>query len=262
MLADDNRDFIHMISDYIGSQPDMEVVAVAYNGEEALQILHSLPAPPDILLLDIIMPHLDGLGVLEHLNQYRMTTPKVIMITAFGQEHITTRAVELGASYYMLKPFDVQVLGERIRQLGVSLPEKIEPAKRATKKKSAEPPSTPVADTTTLERDVTAVLHDLSIPAHIKGYHYLRDAIILVYQSVEVLGSVTNVLYPAIADKHQTKSSRVERAIRHAIGSAWEKNKLAELHELRQQGKKPTNSEVIATIADRLRLKRQPVKSK
>lgn len=244
-VADDNREFSDLLVEYLEQQRDIEVVGKAYNGKEALDLIAE--NPPDVLLLDIIMPHLDGLGVLEKINEME-NKPKVIMLTAFGQENITRKAVELGASYYILKPFNMDVLVERIRLLGngaVPAPS-VSSLSRVTKKSS-------------LEADVTGIIHEIGIPAHIKGYHYLREAIMMVVEDVDLLGSVTKILYPRIAEKFDTTSSRVERAIRHAIEVAWSRNNIDTVkkffgYTVNTERGKPTNSEFIALVADRLRL--------
>ncbi|HHX74430.1 MAG TPA: sporulation transcription factor Spo0A [Firmicutes bacterium] len=244
-VADDNREFSDLLVEYLEQQPDIDIVGKAYNGRETLELIAD--NPPDVLLLDIIMPHLDGLGVLEELNRMG-DKPKVIMLTAFGQEDITRKAVELGASYYILKPFNMDVLVDRIRLLGDR--EKTAPTvttlSRPAKKSS-------------LEADVTNIIHEIGIPAHIKGYHYLREAIMMVVEEVDMLGSVTKVLYPRIAEKFDTTSSRVERAIRHAIEVAWSRNNIDTIRKffgytVNTERGKPTNSEFIALVADRLRL--------
>lgn len=244
-VADDNREFSDLLVEYLEQQRDIEVVGKAYDGKEALDLIAE--NPPDVLLLDIIMPHLDGLGVLEKINEME-NKPKVIMLTAFGQEDITRKAVELGASYYILKPFNMDVLVERIRLLGngaVPAPS-VSSLSRVTKKSS-------------LEADVTGIIHEIGIPAHIKGYHYLREAIMMVVEDVDLLGSVTKILYPRIAEKFDTTSSRVERAIRHAIEVAWSRNNIDTIkkffgYTVNTERGKPTNSEFIALVADRLRL--------
>ncbi|HHU30701.1 MAG TPA: sporulation transcription factor Spo0A [Firmicutes bacterium] len=244
-VADDNREFSDLLVEYLEQQRDIEVVGKAYDGKEALDLIAE--NPPDVLLLDIIMPHLDGLGVLEKINEME-NKPKVIMLTAFGQENITRKAVELGASYYILKPFNMDVLVERIRLLGngaVPAPS-VSSLSRVTKKSS-------------LEADVTGIIHEIGIPAHIKGYHYLREAIMMVVEDVDLLGSVTKILYPRIAEKFDTTSSRVERAIRHAIEVAWSRNNIDTIkkffgYTVNTERGKPTNSEFIALVADRLRL--------
>jgi len=244
-VADDNREFSDLLVEYLEQQPDIEIVGKAYNGKETLELIGE--NPPDVLLLDIIMPHLDGLGVLEKLNELE-EKPKVIMLTAFGQEDITRKAVELGASYYILKPFNMEVLVERIRLLGngSSPTPTVHNLSKPMKKSS-------------LEADVTNIIHEIGIPAHIKGYHYLREAIMMVVEEVDLLGSVTKVLYPRIAEKFDTTSSRVERAIRHAIEVAWSRNNIETIkkffgYTINTERGKPTNSEFIALVADRLRL--------
>lgn len=240
MIADDHREFCSILHDYLTSQPDLEVAAVAYNGTEALELLDR--AQPEVMLLDIIMPHLDGIGVLERLAQ-RERRPKVIMLTAFGQETITQRVVGMGADYYILKPFDLEVLTNRIRQLCNQPPV---PRHRPLKARS-------------LDLDVTQVIHDIGIPAHIKGYLYLREAILMVVARYDLLSAVTKELYPSVASRYQTTPSRVERAIRHAIEVAWNRGNLDVInalfgHTVSQERGKPTNSEFIAMVADKLRM--------
>ncbi len=250
-VADDNREFSDLLVEYLEQQPDIDIVGKAYNGKETLELMAD--NPPDVLLLDIIMPHLDGLGVLEQIgNMDAGEKPKVIMLTAFGQEDITRKAVELGASYYMLKPFNMEVLAERIRLLGEGKADGRFSA--ATVGNIPRP-----VKRSSLETDITNIIHEIGIPAHIKGYHYLREAITMVVQEVDLLGSVTKVLYPRIAEKFDTTSSRVERAIRHAIEVAWARNNIEVIkrffgYTINTERGKPTNSEFIALVADRLRL--------
>jgi len=230
----------------------MEVVGVAYNGDEVIRFLED-GIRPDVLILDIIMPHLDGLGVLEQLRELNIQPyPKIIMLTAFGQENITQKAVQLGASYYILKPFDMDVLTNRIRQLvsgGVS-------ATTSTPHKSSV---VPMAKTKNLDSNITSIIHEIGVPAHIKGYQYLREAITMVYNNIEILGAITKTLYPAIAQKYKTTPSRVERAIRHAIEVAWTRGNIESISHLfgytvNAAKSKPTNSEFIAMVADKLRI--------
>lgn len=248
VLADDNREFVSLLEEYINNQSDMSVVGVAYNGNDVLKVLEE--RVPDILILDIIMPHLDGLAVLEHLQAMRLQPqPKIIMLTAFGQEEITKKAVELGASYYILKPFDMEVLAQRIRQI-------------ITNKSSFSPSikaPTIAPKGRNLDASITNIIHEIGVPAHIKGYLYLREAITMVYNDVELLGSITKVLYPDIAKKFNTTASRVERAIRHAIEVAWSRGNLDSISSLfgytiSNSKAKPTNSEFIAMVADKLRI--------
>jgi two-component system response regulator (stage 0 sporulation protein A) len=244
LIADDNREFVGLLREYLEKLEDIEVVGVSYNGLEAVKAIKA--TSPDIVVLDIIMPYLDGIGVLERLEAEDIQKPKVLMLTAFGQESITHRAADLGADYYMLKPFDFDVLAERIRLLWG---------------KSVSSPK-PIAQSKTADDHVgkvTAMMRELGIPAHIKGYLYLKDAVIMVVDRVDLLSRITKELYPAIAEKHFTTPSRVERAIRHAIEVAWDRGNMEYIqkvfgHTISQEKGKPTNSEFIAMVADRLRM--------
>jgi two-component system response regulator (stage 0 sporulation protein A) len=241
LLADDNKEFCELFRDYIGGHDDLDLVGVALNGLEVFDLIEE--TRPDVLVLDIIMPHLDGIGVLERLVRDEAGRPKVILLTAFGQESVTQRVVELGADYYVLKPFNLDVLADRIRQVALS---------------SRRVPPAP-ARVRNLEVEVTNIIHEVGIPAHIKGYFYLRDAILMVVHRVDYLGAITKELYPAVAAKYDTTPSRVERAIRHAIEVAWNRGNIEAITRLfgytvsHERGK-PTNSEFIAMIADKLRM--------
>ncbi len=250
LVADDNKEFSDLLIDFLSQQPGIEIIGNAFNGKEALTLVKE--TKPDVLLLDIIMPHLDGLGVLEQLNNVDLDErPKIIMLTAFGQEAITQKAVELGASYYILKPFNMDVLADRIRQLGNSTV-----SKRSNTVNRISQTRPKKKD---LQEEVTSIIHEIGIPAHIKGYLYLREAILMVVEEVELLGMVTKVLYPRIAENFETTPSRVERAIRHAIEVAWSRNNIDTIkkffgYTINTERGKPTNSEFIALVADRLRL--------
>lgn len=251
LLADDNREFVNLLEEYISSQYDMDVVGVAYNGNEVVRLLQE--RVPDVLILDIIMPHLDGLAVLEQIQAMRLSPqPKIIMLTAFGQEEITKKAVELGAAYYILKPFDMEVLAQRIRQMITTKPG----SSFITSVKQQAPLAVRGRN---LDASITSIIHEIGVPAHIKGYLYLREAITMVFNDVELLGSITKVLYPDIAKKFNTTASRVERAIRHAIEVAWSRGNLDSISSLfgytiSNTKAKPTNSEFIAMVADKLRI--------
>lgn len=252
LLADDNREFTQLLSEFIGEQEDMEVMAVAYNGNEVLRLFEQNEIP-DVLILDIIMPHLDGLGVLEKLREMNLTpAPKIIMLTAFGQENITQKAVQLGASYYILKPFDMEVLTNRIRQLVGNHPS-------LTSAISNKANIVQMPKGKNLDANITTIIHEIGVPAHIKGYQYLREAITMVYNNIEILGAITKTLYPAIAEKYKTTPSRVERAIRHAIEVAWTRGNIDSIsyifgYTVNISKSKPTNSEFIAMVADKLRI--------
>lgn len=254
LIADDNREFVELLKDYLIDQDDIEVIGLAYNGNEVLEIIEE--DVPDVLILDIIMPHLDGLGVLERLREFNFAVPpKIIMLTAFGQENITQRAVQLGASYYILKPFDMDVLVNRVRQV-VNNNVTISATSNTAKSNII---TQPLRTKNNLDANITNIIHEIGVPAHIKGYMYLREAIIMVYNEVEILGSITKILYPRIAEKFNTTPSRVERAIRHAIEVAWSRGNVDAIKNLfgytiNTSKAKPTNSEFIAMVADKLRI--------
>ncbi|MDK2823236.1 MAG: two-component system, response regulator, stage 0 sporulation protein [Clostridia bacterium] len=250
LIADDNKEFCDILKEFFKVQEDIELVGIANNGVEALKKIKE--EQPNVVVLDIIMPHLDGIGVLEKLNvsDYR---PKVIMLTAFGQESMTQKAVELGADYYLLKPFDIDVLANRIRQLGNGSVTQVPVRTNQSVNKVKN-----------LEVEVTNIIHQMGVPAHIKGYQYLRDAILLVIDEVNLLGAVTKELYPMIAEKYSTTPSRVERAIRHAIELAWDRGNVDMMNKffgytINLDRGKPTNSEFIAMVADKLRLSHKVV---
>lgn len=250
LIADDNRDFCELLQSAIDSQEGLEVVGVANNGVEALDILSEQAV--DVIVLDIIMPHLDGIGVMERLAEMGLQSPpRVIILTAFGQETMTQRALELGADYYILKPFNLKVLAERVKQLGGTT----SPDRRA----AGQNGRVTVAPVKNLDLEVTNVIHEIGIPAHIKGYLYLREAIVMVIDRVDLLSGVTKELYPAIAATYKTTPSRVERAIRHAIEVAWSRGNVDVIngifgHTVNRDRGKPTNSEFIAMVADKLRM--------
>ena len=246
LVADDNKDFCDCLCNYLEKQPDMEVISKAYDGLEAYNKI--LSDRPDVALIDGIMPKLDGIGVLEKLAQGgNENVTMCIMLTAITGEQITQKAFTLGAKYYIAKPFDMELLVSRIRQLKEPLPAK-----------NIKLGFARISDVD-LETRVTNILHEIGVPAHIRGYHYMREAILMAIDDIDVLNYITKELYPSIAKKCNTTPSRVERAIRHAIEVAWSRGKVDAIDSLfgytvsTNKGK-PTNSEFIALIADRLRL--------
>ena len=262
LIADDNQEFSMTLATYLKNQEDMVVVGRAKDGNEALDMIPNLM--PDVVLLDVIMPHLDGIGVLEKLNMIKMNKrPICIMLSAVGQDKITRKAVELGAEYYVVKPFDIELLITRIRELKNYRPEQnnnfISRDIQPLKQQYIEIPRISEKKEENMEALVTNVIHEVGVPAHIKGYQYLREAIMMVVNDIDVINQITKSLYPKIAYKFNTTPSRVERAIRHAIEVAWNRGQI-EMHDkifgytVNSNKGKPTNSELIAMIADRLRL--------
>ena len=253
-IADDNEHTLQLLDTIVSSDRELKVVGKAGNGEELMNIIHS--KEPDVVLLDIIMPKLDGLTVMDRVNREpHVKKPAFIVSSAVGQETIAEDAFELGADYYILKPFDNDVVLRRIRHVK----EKQEQRVRDPRRWSSAGVSRTEYVERNLEEDVTGLIHEIGVPAHIKGYQYLREAIMMSVQDIDMLGSITKILYPTIAKKYQTTPSRVERAIRHAIEVAWSRGKMDTIDALFgytvNGGKgKPTNSEFIALIADRIRL--------
>lgn len=252
-IADDNERMLDLLGNIIHQDKELELVGQAENGKDVYEIIKT--KEPDVVLLDIFMPKMDGLTVMEKVNedQSLKKRPAFIIVSAVGQERITEDAFNLGACYYILKPFDNEILLEKIKDIGNLS------GRKHTMRRPAQGQTILPNPERNLEMDVTNIIHEIGVPAHIKGYQYLRDAIILSVDDVEMLNSITKILYPTIAKKHQTTPSRVERAIRHAIEVAWSRGKMDTIDELFgytvSNGKgKPTNSEFIALIADTIQL--------
>ena len=261
-VVDDNIDFCEVVHDYLKKQDNIEVIFTASDGVKAMEHLEEEDKCPDILILDLIMPHMDGFGVLESLNSAKLKKyPRVIIASAVGQDSMIQKAMDLGAQYYLVKPINLTLLVKRINQLVNAPHGGINPdAESSNLKKSLVMKESLLNND--LEIDITNLIHEVGVPAHIKGYQYLRDAITLVVKNMDYLSAVTKELYPAIAKMNNTTPSRVERAIRHAIEIAWNRGKLETLDSLfgytvKTDKGKPTNSEFIAIIADKLRLERK-----
>lgn len=254
-IADDNSDYVSTIVNYLSNDDELEVVGTAKDGVEAVEKIPTLK--PDVALLDIIMLKLDGIGVLEKLKEIGEPIPICIMTSAVGQDKVTARAMSLGAEYYVVKPFEMDMLVRRIKEL----------ARHET------PERNKISDFNAnqgyirynrnsdcnLEAKVTNIIHEVGVPAHIKGYQYLRDGIMMAVKDIEVINQITKQLYPDLAKKYKTTPSRVERAIRHAIEVAWGRGQIDAVenifgYTISATKGKPTNSEFIAMIADKLRL--------
>ena len=258
LIVDDNKDFCDIMNEYLDKRGDMEVVGIANDGKEAIDLISQ--KMPDLVVLDIIMPYLDGIGVLEQMNSMNLSKfPRVVILSAVGQDKITQKAINLGADYYVIKPFDFEVFIERIRQIAGTGETN---ASSNVLNKTRQGRSALITKNRSLEAEITNIIHEIGVPAHIKGYLYLREAITMVVENIELLSAVTKELYPSIAKKFNTTSSRVERAIRHAIEVAWSRGKVDTINNLfgytvNNHRGKPTNSEFIAMVADKLRLEQQ-----
>lgn len=259
-IVDDNRDLCDVLKKSFDECEDIEVKFIAEDGRKAIEEIQTTEV--DVLILDSVIPHVDGIGVLEAINDMELGHyPHVIMISAFGQDVIIQRAVNLGVEYFLVKPLNVDILLKRIRQLmdKDSIITNIKAQQLNLRKSNVYKELMREND---LEIEITALLHEIGVPAHIKGYQYIRDAIAIIVDQRDLLSAVTKELYPMIAEKNRTTPSRVERAIRHAIEVAWNRGKLETLNALfgytvQNDKGKPTNSEFIAIIADKLRLERK-----
>lgn len=251
LIADSGEDFRYLMADTISSEEDLLVVGTAGDGVETLALIEQ--KHPDIIVMDLVLTKMDGLGVLRKLAQ-KQQRPAVIIVSGFFNDHVIQEAAELGAYYFMPKPCDIPALLERIRQITAS--------RRVSGLVTAKQGIAIGAPQESLETVVTEVIHEIGVPAHIKGYQYLREAIILTINDMDIINSVTKVLYPTVAKKFGTTPSRVERAIRHAIEVAWVRGDLETLQKffgytVSNVKGKPTNSEFIAMIADCLSLRRK-----
>lgn len=258
IIVDDNKEFSNILNDYLLTQADFVVIGIAKDGIEAIKLI--LEKKPDLVVLDIIMPRLDGLGVLEKLNTMDVDSiPHVIVLSAVGQDKITQRALALGADYYVIKPFDLDVFAKRIRQMfhNTMYSNIIRKTTYIDNNESNFDKSGPID----LLTNITNIIHQIGVPSHIKGYLYLREGISMVVNDIDLLSAVTKELYPSIGEKFNTTASRVERAIRHAIECAWSKGEVEAIniffgYTIRIDKGKPTNSQFIAMVADKIRLER------
>ena len=245
---DDNQEVRKNLKEYFKSCSDLEFVGEAENGLDGYELIKT--AKPDAVILDIVMPKMDGLGLLEKLAQENIST-NILIYSAIGNDTVVKRTFTLGAKYYIMKPCELSDIVARIREAS----ETYTPASSVI---AARPNDTITANN--LESVITDIIHDIGVPAHIKGYNYLRDAITLCIKDDEFINSITKLLYPTVAKNFSTTSSRVERAIRHAIEVAWNRGREEVLTDIfgytidTNKGK-PTNGEFIAMISDSIKLK-------
>jgi two-component system response regulator (stage 0 sporulation protein A) len=250
LIADPSEDFRTMLAEAISREEGMLVAGVSDNGEAALALAQE--TKPDILVTDLVLSGLDGLGLLETLLNLG-ELPATIVLSSFHSVQAMADCAELGVSYFMQKPCTVPVALTRIRQVAARLAKKA-PVQRVT--------LDPRDGVRSLECVVSDILHEIGIPAHLKGYHYIREAILLTVDDMDVINAVTKVLYPAVAKKFASTPSRVERAMRNAIETAWTRGNIETLqrffgYTIATDKGKPTNSEFIAMIADSIILNRR-----
>lgn len=248
LIADDNKEYADKLSRNLTSDFKINVCGIASDGFQVLEMVDILK--PDVLIIDVVLPSLDGLGVLERLSLKKMEKrPKIIVSSSLRQDRLAQSCMNYGAEYFMIKPINVEsLIGAVKRSCG-------ETAFGVANGFSVQ--NQPMLDTETM---VTNIIHEIGIPAHIKGYQYLRYSIMLVIDNLDIINSITKKLYPTVASHFSTTASRVERAIRHAIEVAWDRgdpdviNSIFGYTVANSKGK-PTNSEFIAMIADKLRLR-------
>ena len=253
-IADDNEKMVEVLGRIIDQDEDLKLVGKAHNGEEICSIIRE--KHPDVVILDIVMPKMDGLEVLDRVRMDKDVSDNtaIVMLSAVGKEVITEDAFARGADYFIMKPFHKESLISKIKNLHEQ-----KSGRRSRTNNSHMTSNEITVSTKSIEEEVTDIIHEVGVPAHIKGYQYLREAIIMSVNDMDMLNSITKILYPEIAKKYNTTSSRVERAIRHAIEVAWSRGKMDTIDELFgytiNNGKgKPTNSEFIALITDKIRL--------
>ena len=243
VAADASEEFRRLLVETIEAEGDMTVVGETGDGEEAVRLCEE--SQPDVLIMDMVLSRLDGVELLAAL-ECQEVRPRVLVLSGFAGGRVAELAAEHGADYFMLKPCRIPAVLERVRQMGSGL----RPGQEDTSRGGG------------LETVVTSIIHDIGVPAHIKGYQYLRESIVIAVEDMDVINAVTKVLYPEVARRFGTTASRVERAIRHAIEVAWDRGDIETLQKyfgytVSNAKGKPTNSEFIAMIADRLQLQRK-----
>ena len=245
LLADDNQSILRLLTDFFARKEDIDVVTTVSDGTEIADAVREFQ--PDILVMDIIMPRRDGFMALEELRHMEEPRPKVIVLTGLARDDFIARAIELGASYYMVKPFDMHLLYSRIVEIA---------GKNAFSAEAGQAQTAQSAES--LDERVTNLFLTLGIPAHIKGYQYLREAVLMVAENHDAINRITKELYPGVARRFETSASKVERAMRHAIEVAWSRGRLESVNKLYgckvfDVMDKPTNGEFISCICEKLK---------
>ena len=249
LLADDNQSILQLLTDYFARKEDVEIVGAVSDGNEVLDMVNT--CRPEILVTDVIMPRCDGFTVLEQIAKSDMEArPKVIVLTGLARDDFIARAIRLGASYYMVKPFDMNLLYARIAEIARQREEE--------RTESFREPALPQSKS--VDEQITNLFLTLGIPAHIKGYVYLREAVHMVLENRDVLNRITKELYPGVAQRFDTSASKVERAMRHAIEVAWSRGRLDTVNRMYGYKvfdalDKPTNGEFISCVAEKIALR-------
>ena len=243
LMIDDNKSLVDMIEEYFSDNEKIKVVKKAYSGLEGIKVIDKNRNDYDVIILDLIMPNKDGIYVLDEMKKRGINKP-VIISTSYNQDEMIRKVSEYGVRYFLLKPYDLTDLESRILELSNF---ELKENKNINLFHSG------------LQMSITKILHDLGVPSHIKGYQYIKEGIMLIYENPRMIGGITKELYPEIANKYNTTVSRVERAIRHAIEVSWNRGDwdlMDEIfgHSVDIDRAKPTNSEFIVTLADKLRL--------
>jgi len=243
LVIDDNQNLVTLMKEYFSKTANITVALSANDGVEGINLIDKKTSEFDMIILDLVMPNKDGIAVLKHINENRLNK-KVIVLTSYNTQDMIRKVSELGASYFMLKPFELSDLEEKITEVAFNI--------------SGTGESIDLFHNS-LQISITKTLHELGVPSHIKGYQYIREGISIVYKRPEIIGGITKELYPEIAEKYNSTVSRVERAIRHAIEVSWNRGNWELMedifgHSVDIDKAKPTNSEFIVTIADKLRL--------
>lgn len=239
LLADSSEEYCRQLSQVIENSEGFKTVGTTDNGQQALDLIKELK--PDIVVMDMILPKIDGLGLLRAINEMDYK-PVAVIVSNFKNEYVVSQAAELGARFYLLKPCSADTVMDKLMTV-----------------RNMKNNSRAINEDVNVETMVTEIIHEIGVPAHIKGYQYLREAIMIAVADREVINAITKILYPQVAKTFSTTPSRVERAIRHAIEVAWDRGDLETLqrffgYTVSNTKGKPTNSEFIALIADKLQL--------
>lgn len=259
LIVDDNKEIRERLINHFNAQPNTQVIGEAADGLSAFQLIKE--KSPDAVIMDVVLTGIDGFALMEKINNLEQKKPNMLILSALCKEDFIHKAFSLGASYYMIKPFDVENLSDRLREI---MSQEVSPsvsgfARQAPREEEVSVRPHRSTRTKIMEEKITNIFITVGIPAHIKGYQFLREAIKMAIEQPEIINSITKKLYPCIASKFETSASKVERAIRHAIEVAWNRGKIENINALfgikvYSNNEKPTNGEFIALVADKMLL--------